>query len=193
MKEISRSSQGQPIAIGSRKRPLTFHHAVEQVWHLVHCKPNSEQLALRNLENQKFPAFLPLQKLTSRKGNAFHTRLRPLFPGYLFVAQGSLSGEWHKINNTRGVARLVCNAANPSPVPSAIMNQLFERCDEGGIFQPLEDLINGDNVKISQGPFSGTVGKIIEIEPNQRVHLLLDFMGQKSSLEIDRAGVSPIT
>ena len=171
---------------------LPAHHlAGGQVWYLVHCKPNGEQLALRNLENQDFPAFLPLQKLTRRKGTAFQTRLRPLFPGYMFVAQDPTAGQWRQINNTRGVARLVRLGAEATPVPQTIMHQLFARCDATGVFQQSANLVAGDDAKITHGPFTGAIAKIIEIDPNQRVHLLLDLMGQISTLTINAAGVAP--
>ena len=165
--------------------------ASDQAWYLVQCKPNGEQVALRNLENQGFSAFLPLQKLTRRKGSTFQNQLRPLFQGYMFVSQDPAAGHWRKINNTRGVARLVRLAEEPTPVPPPIMDELFARCDGTGIFQQSMTLIAGDDAKITQGPLAGAIAKIIEIEPNQRVHLLLDFMGQTSTLTIDAANVTP--
>ena len=186
------SSPNQPKESGDMCGQASAHHlAAGQVWYLVHCKPNGEQMALRNLENQDFPTFLPLQKLTLRKGTAFKTQFRPLFPGYIFVAQDPTAGRWHKINNTRGVARLVRLAAEPTPVPATIMDQLFARCDATGVFQQSATLIAGDDAKITHGPFAGAIAKIIEIDPNQRVHLLLDFMGQTSTVTIDAAGVAP--
>lgn len=193
MKKCSYISQNQAKGNDCRARSLTYDRDAGQAWYLVHCKPNGEQIALRNLENQNFSAFLPMQKLTNRKGVWFQTRIRPLFPGYIFVAQDPDAGQWRKINSTRGVARLVCLAADPTPVPHIIMNQLFERCDVNGLFQQSVNIVTGDNVKISQGPFSGMIGKIIEIEPSQRIHLLLDFLGQKSKITIDGKGITPIT
>lgn len=186
------NSPKRPKESGDMGEQSPAHHlAAGQVWYLVHCKPNGEQMALRNLENQDFSAFLPLQKLTRRKGTAFQTQLRPLFPGYMFVAQDPTTGQWRKINNTRGVARLVRLAAEPTPVPPTIMEQLFARCDATGVFQQSATLVAGDDAKITQGPFAGAIAKIIEIDPNQRVHLLIDFMGQTSTLTIDAAGVAP--
>ena len=76
------------------------HMAGYQAWYVVQTKPNAEAMAFRNLENQDFSSFLPLQKLTLRKGTAFKTLLRPLFPGYMFIAQDPTAGQWRKINNT---------------------------------------------------------------------------------------------
>lgn len=160
-----------------------------QAWYVVHCKPNSEKTALLNLKNQGFFPFLPLQKVTFRKGAAFQTKLRPLFPGYMFVAQKPTSSNWHKINNTRGVVRLVTLTAEPTPVPPIIMNQIFARCDMNDVYQQNSDINSGDYVKITQGPLAGAIGEIIKIDPDKRVHLLFDFMGQKSSLTINSVNV----
>ena len=35
-----------------------------QDWYLAQCKPKGEQIALRNLKNQDFLVFLPMQRLT---------------------------------------------------------------------------------------------------------------------------------
>lgn len=191
MKESLYSNRLRPKGNDCKEGSLNYHIAPGQVWYLVHSKPNGERMALRNLKNQNFLAFLPLQKLTYRKDTAFQTQVRPLFPDYMFVAQEPAAGQWHKINNTRGVARLVSIAAYPKPVPSSIFNQLFEQCDTTGIFQQSVNLVTGDKVKDTLGPFSGSMGKIIEIEPSQGVHLLFDFMGQKSSLTVDSRRIIP--
>ena len=192
MKESLNSNLNQLKDNDCRARSLTYERDADQFWYVVHCKPNSEKLALRNLKNQNFSAFLPMEKVTSRKGVCFQTRVRPLFPGYMFVAQDPGAGQWRKINSTRGVARLVCLATDPTPVPLIIMNQLFEQCDANSLLQQSVNVVIGDNVKISQGPFSGMIGKIIEIEPSQRIHLLFDFLGQKSKITIDSRGITPI-
>lgn len=190
MKKSLYSRLLQPKVNDVREHSLISHLANGQVWYVVHCKPNCEQMALHNLMQQDFPVFLPLQKLTRSKGAVFETRTRPLFPGYMFVALDPSEGEWRKINNTRGVARLLHFAEVPTPVPSTIMEQLFARCDASGVFQQSANLGSGDSVEISQGPFSGAIGEIIEIEPNHRIHLLIDFMGQKSTITINSGGVT---
>ena len=37
-------------------------------WYLAQCKPNATHIAIRNLDNQGFASFLPLQEDTKRKG-----------------------------------------------------------------------------------------------------------------------------
>ena len=55
-------------------------------WYLIQFKPNSHRLAERNLRQQGFETFLPMQKITHRKISRFVNDLKPLFPGYMFVS-----------------------------------------------------------------------------------------------------------
>ncbi len=160
-------------------------------WFLVHCKPNAAYLARQNLKNQDFGVFLPLQKITKRKAKQFQTRLHPLFPGYLFVQLDPLAGHWRKINNTRGVARLVQLGAEPRPVPDTVITALLERCDADHVLQDPGILEVGTEARISEGPLSGFVAKIIEIEPDSRVHLLLDIMGQITHITVAPSTIIP--
>ena len=142
MSKLLPSSQNQSKEIDCSCKQTTGCHIKDgQAWFLVHCKPNAERIALRNFENQKISAFLPLQKMTHRKGTTFQTLIKPLFPGYIFVAQDPFEGQWQKINNTRGVVRLVCLAGKPSPMPFTIMHQLFVRCYKKSVFQENSSLV----------------------------------------------------
>ena len=160
-------------------------------WFLVHCKPNAAHLARQNLSNQDFSAFLPLQKITKRKAKQFQTRLHPLFPGYLFVQLDPLAGHLRKINNTRGVARLVQLGADPCPVPDMVIASLLERCDAEHVLQDPGELKVGNKACISEGPLSGFVAEIIEIEPDRRIHLLLDIMGQTTHITAAPSTIIP--
>ena len=62
------------------------HHDRGTTWFLAQLKPNSHRIAERNLARQGVRTFLPLQEETKRARGRFTTQMRPLFPGYLFVA-----------------------------------------------------------------------------------------------------------
>ena len=65
-------------------------------WYLVQCKPNAAEIAVRNLKNQSFGTFLPLQEITKRNGKVFQRQIRPLFPGYLFVQVDPDQAPWRQ-------------------------------------------------------------------------------------------------
>ena len=65
-------SPNQPIERDNKNKNLPTYHLDDcQAWYLVHCKPNAEQMALRNLENQGFSVFLPLQKMIKTRSLLF--------------------------------------------------------------------------------------------------------------------------
>ena len=166
--------------------------AQDKRWYLAQCKPNATHIAVRNLDNQGFASFLPLQEGTERKGKGFQHQSRPLFPGYLFVQLDADEGPWRKINSTRGIVQLVRLGTAPSVVPDAIIGALMARCNETGIIQDAGALAAGDRAQVMRGPFSGFVATIADVEANDRIYILLDIMGQSTTVSIDAAALTPL-
>ena len=167
-------------------------------WYLVQCKPNATQIAVHNLENQSFGTFLPLQEITKRKGKIFQRQIRPLFPGYLFVKIDPDQGPWRQVNSTRGVARLVRLGAKPSMVPTKIIEALIAQCDEQSILrQTIEtqssQLHAGKQAQVTQGPLSGFIANISDTQPNDRINILIEFIGQTTKVAIDAGALQPIS
>lgn len=146
-------------------------------WLLAQLKPNCVHIAERNLKRQGFQTFLPLEEVTARRRGKFMTALRPLFPGYIFVAADAATGQWRPINSTYGVARVVSFGQEPAPVPIAVVNQLMCRCDRSGKLLPPPVLKPGDQVRITSGPFADFVAQIETMVSEQRVWVLLQLMG----------------
>ena len=153
-------------------------------WHLVQFKPNSHHLAVRNLQRQGFETFLPLQKITTRKAPCFNVDLRPLFPGYMFVGVELDAAPWRTINSTIGVSRLVSFANNYKPLPLDLISGLLLRCDEAGKLLPPKTLNAGDSVEVLTGPFANFVATVEKIDAQQRVWVLMEFMGQSTRMHL---------
>lgn len=153
-------------------------------WFLAQFKPNSHRIAERNLTRQGFETFLPLQDDTRRLRGRFTTRMRPLFPGYLFVALDVARGGWRAVNSTYGITRLVSLGRAPSPVPSTLVDALMQRCDDAGRLLPPNALKPGDQVTVTKGPFTDFVATIDTIAPDQRVWVLMEFMGGQTRVAV---------
>jgi len=154
-------------------------------WFILQFKPNSHQLAERNLHRQGFESFLPLQETTKHKFNRYVRDLRPLFPGYMFVAFDPASGPWKQINSTIGVSKLVTFSGQPSPVPLALMSGLMLRCNADGKLLSPKQLNRGDVVQLLTGPFADYIAKVETIDAEQRVWVLMELMGQITRISVD--------
>ena len=159
-------------------------HDPETRWFLAQCKPNSHRVAQRNLARQGFAVFLPLQEETKRARGRFVTRMRPLFPGYLFVALDIRQGPWRAVNSTLGITRLVSLGGTPTPVPDDLVEQLRLRCDPGGKLLPPQSFEPGDRVTFARGPFANFVATIESLAPDRRVWVLLELMGQQTRVAV---------
>jgi transcriptional antiterminator RfaH len=155
------------------------------VWVLVQFKPNSDGIAVRNLERQNVTVFLPKAEQSSRRNGKFVTTTKPLFPGYLFAEIDLESDGWSAINSTYGVSRIVTTGAKPSPVPEGLIEALQARCDASGLVEQNIEFDVGEEVKLSHGPFSEWVGEIVEMAPDQRAWVLLDLMGRQTRVAVN--------
>ena len=153
-------------------------------WYLIQFKPNSYRLAERNLHRQGFETFLPMQKITRRKASRFVSDLKPLFPGYMFVSVNFDLAPWRTINSTIGVSKLVSFEGKPKPLPIQLISGLMLRCDVSGTLLPPKSLNEGDSVEMLTGPFANFIATVDTIDPEQRIWVLLDFMGQKTRMQV---------
>ena len=157
-------------------------------WFLVQFKPNCEKIAERNLLRLGFEIFLPRQEETRRAGARITTRLRPLFPGYLFVAVDLAEARWRAINSTYGVSRIVSLGAGPTPVPQKVVAQIRARCDDFDNLRSPPELAPGDQISITRGPFADFIGTIEKVDPVRRIWMLLELLGQKPEWRWIRTG-----
>ena len=162
-------------------------------WFLLQFKPNSHRLAERNLNRQGFESFLPLLEVTKYKYNRYLSDLRPLFPGYMFVALDPESGPWRQINCTIGVSKLVSFGDKPKPIPFDLISGLMARCSSGGKLLPPNQLNKDDAVQLLTGPFEDYIAKVETIEANQRVWVLMELMGRVTRISVDPSQLQIVT
>jgi transcriptional antiterminator RfaH len=161
-----------------------YDHDPVTTWFLAQFKPNSHYIAQRNLNRQGFRTFLPLKEEDKRARGKFITQIRPLFPGYMFVALDIQRGGWGVVNSTSGITRLVSLGKEPTPVPRNLVVQLMLRCDEDGKLLAPKRLQPGDDVMLTKGPFADFVARVEGIAPDRRVYVLLELMGVQTRVAV---------
>ena len=152
-------------------------------WFVLQFKSNSHHIAAKNLNRQGFEVFLPLQNTTSRKASRFINSNRPLFPGYMFIRFDKAESEWHKINNTYGVSRLITFNSILKSIPTSFVDSLMKRYDLSGKLLPIAKLKKGDQVTVLKGPFANFIATVEKYEADQRIWILMDLMGRKTTIQ----------
>ena len=161
-------------------------------WYLVQTKPNAYMLAHKHLQQQAFEVFLPLVIKTSKKASKFVNKSKPLFPGYLFIGTKLEHIPWNSVNATRGVIKAVSFDGYYRPLENNIIESIKCRCDDCDIFQRLDNISDGDLVKIERGPFSDFVCSVDKIAENERVWVLIDILQQQTRAKVALDDLSKI-
>jgi transcriptional antiterminator RfaH len=152
-------------------------------WFILQFKSNSHHQAKKNLTQQGFETFLPLHDTTSRKSSRFINATKPLFPGYMFIKFDRTESEWHKINNTYGVSRLITFNSVLKSIPNKFVDSLMKRYDLSGKLLPVKKLKKGDQVTVLLGPFADFIATVEKYEADQRIWILMDLMGRKTKIQ----------
>ena len=146
-------------------------------WYVLQSKPQKENLLYGQLCLRKIDAYYP--RLQVKPINPRSRKIRPYFPGYLFVHVDleniGLSGlRW--IPGERG---LISYGGEPAIVPDAILNAIRRKVDEinlaGGV--ALHTIKPGDPIKIKSGPLVGYRAIFdSHLSGNDRVRIFLQLL-----------------
>lgn len=154
-------------------------------WLVVQIKPNSYDLALRNLERQGCETFLPKMKVTIKKENKFVNKDVLVFPGYIFVGIDLDESYWTKLNSTYGVSKLLSFNNKPSEISFDLIMALKKRYEDNINPTVNVDIKKGDIIKFKNGPFADLVASIESIDAESRIYALLKVMGGYRKLKIN--------
>lgn len=164
----------------------------QRKWYVVHTHVHSEAIAAAHLQRQGFETYYP--RYLKRRSHARRVTVAaaPFFPRYIFVAIDGATQRWHAIRSTLGVSSLVGGEAGPTPVLDAVVAELRAREDNRGLIPGISQprLQRGDQVRLRDSIFSAYAGLFDGMTDNNRVAVLLDLLGRKVRVILDRSAVS---
>lgn len=108
-----------------------------------------------------------------------------LFPCYIFAAFDVLS-YFHMIRYTRGVRRFVGDRDGmPYVVDASIISFIQSQMENGFVRLRSPQFAPGDQVMVTEGPFSGLTGIFVEeLKPRERVIILLNTIRYQAKVEV---------
>jgi transcriptional antiterminator RfaH len=160
-------------------------------WIVVNTHPHKEATAIINLENQGFATYCPLLRRQVRHARKTRSVLRPLFPGYIFVDSPDETS-WRPVLSTLGVRSLVRSGDQPSRLDSQFIDALRAREADGVIVAPATPYAVGQRIRISEGPFDGTVATIITLDEKDRLVVLMELLNRPVRVRLDARNVSTV-
>lgn len=123
------------------------------------------------------------------------TRMKNLYPGYVFVEMIMTDYAWYVVRNTPGVTGFVGSSGKgtkPFPVPREQVEPVLKRM--GMVDESMYDRYNeGDYVKVIHGPLEGTEGTIVSINRETgAVEIETVFFGRSTKAEVDFSEIEKV-
>ncbi len=162
-------------------------------WFAVYTRPRAEATALEHLQRQSYEVYLPRHLKRRRHSRRTEFVLAPLFPRYLFVAFDKLHQRWRPILSTVGVCDLVRQGERPADVPAGLIEELRASERQGSFDHDVEirKIRLGDPVRVTAGPFADIMGRFYGMASEERVFVLLDFLGRSVKAQLPNTAVDP--
>jgi transcription antitermination factor NusG len=163
-------------------------------WYALRVKPHKEQVVCRQLQTQEIGFYYPALRV--KPVNPRSAKIRPFFPGYLFVRLDLQQTGPNALQWLPGVQGLVSFGSIPTPVADPLIAELQRRLRAieaaGGLnryqIQP------GDTVRIVAGPLAGYEAIFdAHLSGAERVRVLLAFLSAgPQPVELEATAVQKI-
>ena len=170
-------------------------------WYAIHTYSGYEEAVARNLkqrieslgmEDKIFNVVVPTEKKIKIKGGKRVEEEEKIYPGYVLVEMVVTDASWYVVRNTPRVTGFVGTGIYPVPLDKKEIDHLFKRMETDTTKHKI-DLVLGEMVSITDGPFKELEGKISEIDEDRgKVKVLVPMFGRETPVELDFLQVKKI-
>jgi len=153
------------------------------------------------LDDHIFEILLPTEIVSEVKGGKKSTKVRKLYPGYVFI-QAKLFGDdgklinkpWYFVKETTGVIGFV-GGERPAALRQTEIDEIYARIEAAsGKEVPKVQYAVGEEVKITDGAFASLTGRIDEIDPDRgKLKVSVSIFGRFTPVELEYWQVQRLT
>lgn len=166
-------------------------------WYVVNTYSGFEKKAklalLERVRTESLDSFfgevlIPTESVVENKGGTKQTTERKFFPGYIIVQMELNDETWHLVKNTQKVTGFVGgNQRRPTPIREKEVERITAQVKEGTVKpKPRQDFAEGEQVRVTDGPFTNFQGTVEEVRPDkQKVRVLVSIFGRATPVELD--------
>ena len=156
-------------------------------------KKNLEQrIESMDMEDKIYSVLIPTEKKIKIKNGKRKIVTEKIFPGYVLVEMVVDDNSWYVVRNTPNVTGFIGTRTIPTPISDEDIKALQKRM---GVEEPTYtiDVIEGDAVKISDGPFKGYEGKVSHVDSARgKIKVLVSMFGRETPIELDYLQIKKI-
>ena len=175
----------------------------ERNWYVIHTYSGYEDAVAKNLkqrieslgmEDKIFNVIVPKEKKIKIKNGKRKTVEEKVYPGYVLVEMIVTDESWYVVRNTPRVTGFLGAGTIPIPVSKKDIDDLMKKMEVGEEPQFKIEVVVGEPVKITDGPFKGFEGKVSEIdEAKGKIKVLVNMFGRDTPVELDSLQIKKVS
>ena len=157
---------------------------MEKKWFVVYTRPQQELKVASQLSDMGITNYCPTVTLVKQYSDRKKKVSKPLLSSYVMVELEEK--ERNKVFACNGIVRYLFFLGKPAVVPASEINLMQDHLN--GVYNDIKvtTLSVGDSHTITQGPFSGVLGKVVQTD-NTKVKLELACLGMCITLRKEAA------
>src|SRR5690606_524905 len=159
----------------------------------LRARPLREEIAAQQLRSRvSVEVFSPrIHVRRRRRSGVVRHLVEALFPGYLF-ARFDYAEQARHVLSTQGVTGVVAIGEQPRPVDDSVIDFLRQQVAVAKPGDGPAALSEGDWVRIVEGAFRDSEGRVVEVDPAcDAVKLLLSVLGREVQISLSRSTLMP--
>ena len=159
-------------------------------WYVIHTYSGYENKVASNLEKMVenrgmqdliYDIKVPTETVVELKDNKKREVERKIFPGYVFIKMVVTDDSWYVDRNTHGCTGFVGPASKPVPLTDKEVERFGVETRSIEVNYEV-----GDNVKIIDGPLSGFMGIVDELDTARNfVRVTISMFGRETPVELE--------
>lgn len=170
-------------------------------WYAIHTYSGYEDAVARNLKqriesmamaDKIYNVLVPTEKKIRIKNGKRKVVEEKIYPGYVLVEMTVTDDSWYVVRNTPRVTGFVGSGTTPAPLSQEEIDILQKRM---GVEEPRFkiEVVAGDAVKITDGPFKDFDGKVAEVDEEKgKIKVLVSMFGRSTPVELDSLQIRKI-
>lgn len=152
-------------------------------------KTIEERIRQEGLEDEFGEILIPTEQVVEVRGGEKRTSKRKFFPGYILIEMVMGPATWHLVKTTPKVTGFV-GGKQPDEIPAVTrdeVDRLSSQITEGALAPKSKvQFETGDNVRVTDGPFSGFNGSVEEVNAEKgKLRVLVSIFGRATPVELD--------
>ena len=172
-------------------------------WYIIHVYSGFERKVMTSIREQAQQQGLqdlfeeiivPMEEVVEVKRGKKVNAERKFFPGYVLVKMELNDETWHLVRNTAKVTGFLGASGKPTPIPDAEAARVLHQMQEGIEHpRPLVTFISGDQVRVTDGPFSSFNGTVEEVDEGKgRLKVAVSIFGRATPVELEYSQVEKL-